>query len=201
MKLRNLVCLVILAWWSFGATVFAAGTEADHMALRDLKDQVTTAINARDMPAAEKLLHKPFLATVVTQESFNSFEPLKNYFESLYTRTFLGINSIKITADVDELSQIYEGTYAVARGGTKEVYEMKDGRTFALDGRWTAVNAKTEAGWKVLAIHSGVNFLDNPVIGAIEASLIWFAVGGFVAGLLLGGLLVWFMLRRRATPA
>lgn len=198
MKLRTLVCLVVLASWSMATTAFAAGTEADHMALRDLKDQVTTAINSRDMAAAEKLLHKPFLATVVTQESFNSFEPLKNYFESLYTRTFLGINSIKITADVDELSQIYEGTYAVARGGTKEVYEMKDGRTFALDGRWTAVNTKTEDGWKVLAVHSGVNFLDNPVIGAIEASLIWFTAGGFGGGLLLGGVLGWFVCRRRA---
>ena len=201
MIFRNIIYLIIMASLFVGRPAYGAGTEADHIALRDLKEQVTTAINSRDMAVAEKVLHKPFVATVITQDSFNSFEPLKNYFESLYTRTFLGIKNINISAEVDELSQIYEGTYAVARGATHEIYEMKDGRKFALDGRWTAVNTKTEEGWKILAIHTGVNFLDNPVIAAIEESLVWFAAGGFAGGLLLGLVLGWFVCRRRAAVA
>ena len=71
-------------------------------------------------------------------------------------------------AEADELAQIYTGTFAVARGSTKERYELADGRGFDMQGRWTATAIKEDGQWKVLAIHTGTNFLDNPVINAIE---------------------------------
>jgi len=149
------------------------------------------------MAAADALLHKPFLATVVTQDSFNDFGKLKDYFEGLYTRDHLRIKKITMEADADELSQIYQGTFAVTRGSTRERYDLADGRSFDLNGRWTAVSMKDGDAWTVLAIHSGTNFLDNPVLGAIQRSVLWFGAGGLAIGLLVGFAAGWFIRRRR----
>ena len=53
----------------------------------------------------------------------------------------------------------------------------------------------------MLAVHDGTNFLDNPVINAIERTTMTFAGGGAAAGVVVGFLLGFFIRRRRATPA
>lgn len=168
----------------------ATGTEADHQALRAMKEQLTSAINQQDFEAARKLVHTPMLATAVTQDSFADFDAMAGYFKSLFTRDTLRMKSVKLAADADELSQIYTGTFAVTRGSTKEDYELADGRSFQLKGRWTATSIKdVDGNWKLLAIHSGTNFLDNPVLAAIEKSVAWVGAGAGLIGLVLGFLL------------
>ena len=174
---------------------------ADHEALRKLKTNVVNAINARNLDSIDTILHKPFMTTVVTQESFTDLARLKAYFESLFVRSFLRITRIHMQAEADELAQIHAGTFAVARGATKELYELADGRSYVLDGRWTATALKDGGQWKVLAIHSGTNFLDNPVLNEIERRVIYVAVGAGAAGALLGFLVGFFVRRRRVKPA
>jgi len=162
---------------------------------------VLNAINARKLDSIDVLLHKPFMTTVITQDSFTDAAKLKAYFEELFTRCFLRIANLHMEAEADETAQIYTGTFAVARGSTKERYEMADGRSFTLDGRWTATALKDNGQWTVLAIHSGTNFLDNPVLSAIERSTLYVAGGAGAAGVLLGFLVGFFVRRRRAKPA
>ena len=81
-------------------------------------------------------------------------------------------------ADADELAQIYNGTFAVARGSTKERYELADGRGFDIRAAGPRPPSRRTGSWNVLAIHTGTNFLDNPVINAIERNTLYFAIGG-----------------------
>jgi len=175
--------------------------EADHTALRKLKDDVLTAINNRNMAAVDAMLHKPFLSTVITQESFNETAKLRGWFEDLFARPLLRLRHFRIQADADEMAQIYTGTFAVARGSTKERYELADGRGFDFDGRWTATAIKDNGQWKVLALHAGTNFLDNPVINAIERNTMTFAAVSTVLGAIVGFLLGFFIRRRQAKAA
>lgn len=172
----------------FSAPSFAenTGTQADHDALRQLKSDAVEAANKRDYTAMQKFLHQPFMTTLVTQDKFTEIGKLKDYFEGLFTRDTLKMKTVTIAAEADGLSQIYEGTFAVNKGSTKEHYELADGRNFDLDGRWTAVSIKDNGEWKLLAVHLGTNFLDNPVLNAIEKSVFWFGAGGAVGGLLVG---------------
>jgi ketosteroid isomerase-like protein len=186
----------------FGTTMaFAqgggAGDAADHEALRKLKDDVVAAINAKNLAAIDPLLHKPFLATAITQETFNDATKMRAWFEGLFTRPLLKLSRLHIDAEADELAQIYTGTFAVARGSTKERYEMADGRGFDIQGRWTATAIKENGRWSVLSIHDGTNFIDNPVIGAIERNALNFAFAGGAIGALVGALLGFFIGRRR----
>ena len=176
-----------------------ASAEADHLALRKLKADAVAAINAQDFDRARQLTHQPFLATVVTQDSFNDFDRLVGFYKSLYTTDLPDrpqMKKVSIAADADELSQIYTGTFAVTRGSTLERYELADGRGFDLKGRWTGVSIKDGGQWKMLAVHTGTNFLDNPVLHQYEKAVKWVGGGALVAGLLVGFLLG--RLRRRA---
>jgi ketosteroid isomerase-like protein len=178
-----------------------ASQAADQEALRKLKTDVVNAINARDVQRIDTMLHKPFMSTLISQDSFNDVNRLKAYFDDLFTRRFLRINKLTMEAEADEPSQIYTGTFAVARGSTKEVYELGDGRTFTIPGRWTATTIKNGGQWKILAVHTGVNFIDNPVINAIEKSTSYFAAGGVAVGLVIGFLLGFFVRRKRRVAA
>jgi hypothetical protein len=174
-----------------------ASQAADHEALRKLKTDVITAINTRNVQSMDTLLHKPFMSTLITQDSFTDIERLKAYFDGLFTRPVLRINKITMEAEPDEQAQIYTGTFAVARGGTKEVYELGDGRTYTIPGRWTATAIKDNGQWKVLAVHTGVNFIDNPVMTAVEKSTLYFGAGGVALGAVIGFLLGFLIGRKR----
>jgi ketosteroid isomerase-like protein len=171
---------------------------ADHDALRKIKADVLNAINTRNLRGMEAVLHKPFMVTVVTQDSFTDTGALQAYYDGLFTRKLLRMSKVNIEAEADELSQIQTGTFAVARGSTKELYEMADGRRFDMRGRWTATAIKEDGQWKLLAIHSGTNFLDNPVLTAVEKSTAYVGAGGLAVGLALGSFLGFLVGRRRA---
>lgn len=177
---------------------------ADHDALRKLKDDVLAAVNARDMNSITPILHKPFVATLLTQDKFDSAAAMQAWFDGLFNRPVLRLSKLTMKAEADELSQIHTGTFSVTHGTTSELYEMGDGRRFDMKGRWTAVCLKENGLWKLLALHTGTNFLDNPVINAIEAKLVTAGVTGLIGGAVAGalaGLLLGAFLWRKKSPA
>ena len=192
---RSGTSLVLLLFLTAAAAAQTTGTPQDHEALRKLKADITEAVNNRDYPKAEGLIHQPFMATLVTQDSFTAFDKVKAYFENLYTRDFLRMKNVSISAEADDYSQIYVGTFAVSKGSTKEHYELADGRVFDMDGRWTAASMKENGQWKLLAVHMGTNFLDNPVLSAVESSIKWLAAGAAAIGLAVGVLAGWLVKR------
>jgi ketosteroid isomerase-like protein len=194
----KLLAILLLALATAGACAQDNTAAADHDALRKLKGDLEQSVTRRDFDAVSKLLHKPFMTTVVTQDSFTDLAPMKSYYDSLFTRSTLRMKEVSIKAEADELSQLYTGTFAMTRGSTLERYELADGRAFDMKGRWTAVSIKESDGsWKLLGIHMGTNFLDNPVLSAIERSMMWVAAGGAGLGLLVGLGAGWLVWRRR----
>jgi ketosteroid isomerase-like protein len=194
---RILLAAAVLIFAVFNIPSHAADAD-EQQALRQLKDTLAQAVSTQDFAAAQKVMHQPFMATVITQEHFTDLGALKSYFDGLYTRDFLRIKKMSIRPEVDGASQIFTGTIALNKGATTERYEMADGRSFDLKGRWTAVSVKESDGnWRLMGFHSGVNFLDNPVLSAIESSVLWTAAGAGVLGLLLGLVGGWLLKRRQ----
>lgn len=197
--MRRSFLVLLLAIVSAAASAQGNGQAADHDALRKLKSELEQAVSKRDFEAAKNLFHQPFMATVITQDSFTDLGTMKSYFDGLFSRSVLRMKDVSIKGEADALSSIYTGTFAMTRGSTTERYELADGRTFDMKGRWTAVSIKeSDGGWKVLGIHIGTNFLDNPVLNAVERSVLWFGMGGAAAGLLVGFLCGRMFWRRRA---
>lgn len=171
---------------------------ADHEALRRLKADLEQAVSKRDFALLGRVVQQPFMATLVTQDSFRTLPDLQRHYDGLFTRDFLRLKDVRITAEADELSEILTGTVALTRGSTQERYELADGRAFDMQGRWTAVSVRQPDGqWKLWGIHGGVDFLDNPVLLAIEKSVVWTGVAGLGAGLLAGLVAGWWVFGRR----
>jgi hypothetical protein len=198
MTLNAFLAALILLLPTNAALAQSAAEVADHEALRKLKADVVSAVNTRNLASMDTLLHKSFLATAITQDSFDDAGKLQAWFEGLFTRPLVRLTRIQMDAEADELAQIHNGTLAVARGSTKERYELADGRGFDIQGRWTATAIKENGQWTILAIHAGTNFLDNPVINAIERNALSFAAGGAGVGAIVGILFGFFIGRRRA---
>ncbi|MCB1357004.1 MAG: DUF4440 domain-containing protein [Maritimibacter sp.] len=173
------------------------GTEAQHEGLRALKTALVDTVNAQDFDRLATLANTPFTATVVTQDHFTDLDAAQAFYEGLFTRKLLKMERISFAAEADALSTIYTGTVAVTTGTTVETYTLADGRSFDIDGRWTALSVEEPDGWKLAAFHSGTNLLDNPILRAAGASVT--KVAGLVgaAGLVLGLVAGWFIGRRR----
>lgn len=173
---------------------------ADQPALRKLKADITSAVTRRDFDAAEKVLNKPFMATLITQEAFTTVPQLKQYYDYVMNRATPRLKDMSLAAEVDGDSIVVtNGTFAVNKGSTLERYVLEDGRAFDMKGRWTSVSLRQADGsWKLMAVHTGVNFLDNPVINAIEKTILWVAAACGIVGLLLGGALGWLLKGARA---
>lgn len=199
---RHLLPALCLTVAAAGACAQATDAAADHDALRQLKTDLEKVVSTRDFDAARALFHQPFMATVITQDSFTDMGALKRYYDSLFSREMLRMKSVSIKTDADELSTLHTGTVALTRGSTAERYELADGRAFDMKGRWTAVSIKEPDGkWKLLGIHMGTNFLDNPVLAAIERSILWIGLAAGAAGLVAGFVGGWWFGRGRRRAA
>ncbi|MDO5692832.1 MAG: nuclear transport factor 2 family protein [Pseudomonadota bacterium] len=197
---RSLLSCLILTLASLSATAqdTTDPQAAEHDALRQLKAELTQVMERRDFDAAAHLVHTPFMATVNTQDSFTTLPALKDFYDRLFTHNVPRLKEIHMRPEADELSQIYTGTFALTRGMTNERYVLADGRDFDMQGRWTAVSLKEPDGrWKLLGVHMGVNFMNNPVLNAIERSVMWIGLAGAGAGALLGFGLAWWLRRPR----
>ena len=84
------------------------------------------------------------------------------------------------------------------RGSGDEDYVLSDKRFFPMKTRWTATVAKDASGkWRILTLHIGTNFLDNPILSMAENSAKYFAAGGAGVGLILGLIFGFFWGRRK----
>jgi hypothetical protein len=100
---------------------------------------------------------------------------------------------------VDALTELYsDKTMGTVRGSGNEDYVLSDGRFFAMKTRWTATVIKDSDGkWRILTLHIGTNFLDNPILAKAEASLGYAGVAGGAAGLALGVVIGWLIWHRK----
>jgi hypothetical protein len=79
------------------------------------------------------------------------------------------------------------------------LYKFKDGDVRSMTSRWTSTIVKDGAQWKVASFHFGVNFMDNPVVDAIQNFITKVAIGCGLLGLLIGFLIAKCCFRKCAS--
>lgn len=187
-------------WVLLSGAATAEQDHADHEELRALLKGATGAINEQRFDEVSKFFHPKLRVTTVNQEVITKPEGLEPYF-----RAWVGegqyVRSMKMTMEADEVTEFYgEGgsRFGVCRGKGVEDYDLTDGRRLLLDTRWTATVVKDGEGrWKILALHLGTNFYDNPIVAQFQAAATKFGAGGLTGGLVLGGLMGFLFGRRR----
>jgi hypothetical protein len=176
-----------------------AGDEAIHEELRGLLRGIQNAVNSERYGDLAPFFHERMRVTTINQEVIASPEEIAPYFERWFGEDGF-LDKVDMTLTADALTEFYANrSIGIVRGSGDEAYILTDGRAFDMKTRWTATAIRDSDGkWKILTLHIGTNFLDNPILDVAEASLGYAALAGGVAGLLIGVLAALFLRRRRS---
>ena len=186
-----------------GANLSAAVDEPDHAIheeLRSLVKGIEEAINSEEYDKLAPYFHEDLRVTTSNQEVLSSSSDIDNYFNFWFgPEGFLKRVEMKLTPDA--LTELYaDKTMGIVRGSGEENCYLSDSRFFPMKTRWTATVIKDDDGkWRILSLHIGINFLDNPVLSVAEESGKYFALAGAFGGLIAGLIAGFVLWRRRRT--
>ena len=194
---RRIILTVVLL--SVASVLAAQETdEAIHNELRELLSGIEEAVNTESYDELSQYFHDSAHITTINQEVISSSAEIAPYFEKWFGEGGY-LKSLKMDLEADALTEFYaDMTVGVVRGSGDEDYVLSDTRFFPMKTRWTATVSKTDAGeWRILTLHIGTNFLDNPILSMAEGSVKNAATGAGVVGLLLGLVIGFFFGRGR----
>ena len=154
------------------------------------------AVNEQRYNDLAPYFHQNLRVTTINQEIISSRDEIGAYFDRWFgPGGYLKTVEMKLTAD--DLTELYaDKTIGIVRGSGQENYVLSDSRDYEMLTRWTATVIRDDDGkWRILSLHIGTNFLDNPILGEAENSLMYFTIGGFFIGIIV--MLVLNILRGR----
>lgn len=173
--------------------------EAIHNELRALLIGLENAVNNEKYDELAQYFHKNMRVTMSNQELLSSHEDITRFFDFWFGKDgYLKRVEMKLTADT--LTELYANkTIGIVRGTGEENTYLSDSRFFPMQTRWSATIIKDNDGqWRILSLHLGVDFLDNPVLDMAKESGKYLALFGLLGGLLLGLLFGFLLWRKRS---
>jgi hypothetical protein len=168
-----LTTLVSVGAWAVTDT----GTEADHAQLRQLLKIAQEAINEDQPQLLQPYLHKDYVMTMMNQEVVDQAKPLEQLLKAWFKQPGALLKSMHVDPTPTIKTNIYDGRFGVCYGTSVDTYELADGRRFSFDSKWTATVIKEGEQWKLLALHVGVDPIENPLIDGYRSAL---GLGGVV---------------------
>ena len=195
---------LLIVFLLINSSVYAADdvpNQAIHVELRGLLQGIETAVNSEKYGDLKAYFDEKLHVTTINQNVITTPEGIDAYFKEWFGKGgYLKKLDLKLNADA--LTHLYgdpaNPSWGLVYGGGVENYQLTDGRFLPMKTRWTATVIKESDGkWRVLALHIGANFYDNPIFNAVKDSTKYYAAGGLVAGLILGALLMIFLRRKK----
>ncbi len=196
LKVLIVPVIMFLTVLSYGVGVDVE-RKADHRLLVELREKVTTAINNRDIKNLAVCFAKKFVVTTVDQSTITSEKGLEEYYARIFTGPDSLVADMKIEPKADVLTQFLDQNTGYCYGSSMDTYTLKKGIITVLNSRWTATVIKEKKGWRIAAIHAGVNFLDNPVLARRTKASRFLISTIFLAGFAIGMLVIIIFKRKR----
>jgi ketosteroid isomerase-like protein len=201
-RISALGAAVCLATISLHSQLAPPGTdppqsvEKTHEELRALRDGLIRATNDSNVDALLGLLHPNVVVTWQNAEVSRGREGVRAYLARMMSGPNPIVARFQTNPTVDELTILHGGDTGIAFGSSSDRFELTDGKSFDLNGRWSATMVREDGRWLVASFHASTNLFDNPVLKMATKYAVWAGVGGLVVGALLG-LVVAVVLRRR----
>jgi len=183
----------------FGAASVPAqqDREADHEALRVLRNRVITAVEKQDVEALVSCFSRDFVFITSTQDALTSQADIQAFMDRMFHGENALVEGVKTHAEADILTRFLGDDVGICYGSSEDVYTMKSGSIVRMKLRWSATVLREDGEWKVAVAHVGVDFLDNPVLDEVlnSSRRMGFAEG--LIGLFIGAFVGWFFGRRK----
>lgn len=163
-----------------------ATDEATHNALRQLKTEMETALNNRDLDEIVANVDPNVVFTTMNGDVCRGPEQIRAYFHKMLEGPGHIVKNVKVSFEVDQLTTLYGGDTGVAYGSSKDHYELTNGSTFDISGRWTCTMVKNGDRWVIAAFHYSANVFDNPVLDRMKKLMMLGIAAAAVLALLIG---------------
>jgi ketosteroid isomerase-like protein len=191
------------------ATGASPETLAVHDELRRVRDEMLGAWQRRDIEGVLAHVDPEIVVTWQNGEVSRGPDGIRRFYKEMLEGEGSVLSNLVSTLKVDDLSILHGPDTAIAFGSIHDEFTFKRalastaaigaGNTLELTSRWTATLVRKAGDWKLASYHVSANVFSNPVQDlAVKASGRLGAIGGFVVGAIIAGLIVW-RLRRRAT--
>ena len=174
-----------------------ANREADHAALRQLRDTVVAAINNLDGKALASCFAREFAFTTVNQTVITNQAQFQEFFDRTFHSPDSLVTGIHTEAAADILTRFIDENTGVCYGSSKDTYTLKSGGTATMNNRWSATMVKENGEWKVALAHVGTDFMSNPVLDRAVSAAKRLAFGVGIGGLILGFIVGWLIAGRK----
>ena len=169
-----------------------------HDALRRLKATMEKALNERDLATIVANVDPNVVFTTMNGDVCRGPQQIRAYFHKMLEGPGHIVKDVKVSFTVDQLTTLYGGDTGVAYGGSKDHYELTNGDTFDIDGRWTCTMVKNGDRWVIASFHYSANVFENPVVDRYRKAMWTVGIGAAAFGLVVG-LVLGFLLWRRTT--
>jgi uncharacterized protein (TIGR02246 family) len=169
---------------------------ATHNALRQLKATMEKALNERDLDTIVANVDPHVVFTTMNGDVCRGPEEIRAYFAKMLTAPGHIVKDVKVSFDVDALTTLYGGDTGIALGSSKDHYELTNGDTFDIQGRWTCTMVKNNDRWLIAAFHYSANVFSNPILDRYTKAMWMVGIGAAVVALIVG-LLLGRMLKKK----
>ena len=192
------VLLVTLSGLNLCAATADEADHAIHEELRGVLSGIQNAVNSQHYTQLEHYFDKNMHVTTSNQEVLSSHEDITKFFNFWFGKKGF-LKKVTMTLHADGLTTLYANkTIGIVQGSGVEDCYLSDSRFFSMKTRWTATVIKDDDGkWRILTLHIGINFLDNPVLNVAKESANYFGIIGAMVGMLIGLLIGFFLWHTR----
>lgn len=182
-----------------GAPPLPPDEEADHEALRRLKDVYEQAVNGNQLDLLAPHLHPDFFGVMITNEHVRNVDEMRAYWQRI--QALIGEGG-RYTTTLNPERSVILGDLALARGTSDDLVVTDEGQEYRFTSSWTVVCQRQGGQWKVLRAQGTIDPVQNEFVrtfmrrAAVQAAL----VGG-LAGVALGWLVAILFRRIRTRKA
>jgi ketosteroid isomerase-like protein len=156
--------------------------------LRAARQAILDAFDKGDIDAVLVHLHPDVVMTFQNAETVRGRDGVRQFYEKMLAGDHPLV--VRLTTHLKSAgrSRFYnDRKTAVTVGEVENQIEMKDGKSFKLESRWTTTWVKEKDGWQVVAFQIGSNIFDNGAMKAVLRTTIWWTgIGIAVVGAMLG---------------
>ena len=176
----------------------APNDEAVHDALRELKATMSKALNERDLDTLVANVDPNVVFTTMNGDVCRGPEEIRAYFDKMMNGPGRIVKNVTVSFEAAALTTLHGGDTGIAWGSSKDHYELMDGQTFDIKGRWSCTMVRNGDRWLIASFHYSANLFDNPILTKVKSLISRVGVAAAIGGLLLGFLIGRMTARRKA---
>ncbi len=181
-------------------------TDASTAGLDHLRAALKEAYAKGDIDAIARYLHPDVVIVFPDGSILKGPDAFREYYKRMMTAPNHRV--VSYSADPQVESRTVHNDVGLSYGYMNDKYVLNDGRSFALNSRFTVTvfrspDGPTDTdGWMVCSFHSSADAFDNPIVTMVATGVFWRAgIGGVVTGIVLGSIVGIIFARRRKTAA